>query len=134
MSLENLSFKLPAELKARFEAEAENLGRSRSEHAREVLTEHFEGQSVDRVKEHLAELTEAVHELRDEAPGAGDQAQHSELLRAEVEQLRGTVEALTATVHHALRIIVFQQLRPTNEQFQELEAAFETLRLRYKRG
>ena len=39
---------------------------------------------------------------------------------------------LAATVHNALRIIVYQQLLPTEEQYQQLRAQFEALKEAYQ--
>lgn len=130
----NLSLKVPAELKLRVQTEAETLGKSLSAHGRSILEQHFEVQSVEQVREHLADLTATVQSLADRPGGGGADRAETNQLSLEVARLKEQVGVLTATVHHALRIIVFHDLRPTESQFEELEGQFEQLRKHYQAG
>ena len=126
MADDTLTTKVPAELKARVKAEAENLGKTMGAHARDILQQHFDGQSVEQVREQLAELTAAV-EAASTRGGGGDSSAHAEQVAVEVTRLRQQVAELAATIHHALRIIVYQHLQPTQAQYEELQRQFSDL-------
>ena len=126
MSQERLSLALTAELKARVKAEADERGVKIGIHARDIIGQHFEGQSGSRVDEQLAELTEAIDRLRERGGGEAGRTELTEL-SYEVSRLKDEVAALAGSLHFALRVIAYQDPRPSEEQFTELERQFETI-------
>ena len=126
MSQERLSLALSAELKAQVQAEADARGVKLGVHARDIIGQHFDGQGSSRVDEQLAELTEAIDRLRERGTAEGGRVEVTEL-SFEVSRLREEVAALAGSLHFALRIIAYQDPRPNEEQFAELERQFETI-------
>lgn len=136
MSDPNLNIRLPAELKARVAAQAESLGRSLSDHSRAIIAEHFDGPDLGALREQLGDLAEQVTRLVEtsQAGRGGGGAERGALidLATEVAEMKAMNRELAATVHNALRIIVYQQLLPTEEQYQQLRAQFEALKEAYQ--
>ena len=95
MSQERLSLALTAELKARVKAEADERGVKIGIHARDIIGQHFEGQSGSRVDEQLAELTEAIDRLRSEGRGMGIVVKAGTLTPLGVVTVKDLVEPLT---------------------------------------
>ena len=126
MSQERLSLALSAELKAQVQAEADARGVKLGVHARDIIGQHFNGQSSSRVDEQLAELTEAIDRLREGGTADRGRTEVTEL-SFEVSRLKEEVAALAGSLHFALRIIAYQDPRPSEEQFAELEQQFETI-------
>ena len=132
MSLENVSTKLPAELKARLQVEAKGLGRSLSDHVREILAAHFDGGDMGRLEGQLAEVTDVLQSLVNDVPGrARDGTDTAALLEHGFSAVGERVAELAATVHYALNVVISQH-NPSTEHYLALQAAFEKLRAKYR--
>ena len=134
MADETLSVKVPAELKARIKAEGENLGRSMGGHARSILEQHFEGQSVEQVAGHLSELTSAIERLSQRG-GDNEASDGTKQMTAQMVLMRGQIEGLAATLQFVLTTLVYQKdaLKPTDADRIALNEHFETMARNFHR-
>ena len=120
MSDPNLNIRLPAELKARVAAQAESLGRTLSDHSRAIIAEHFDGPDLGALREQLGDLAEQVTRLAEtsQVGSGGGGAERGALidLATEVAEMKAMNRELAATVHNALRIIVYRDGRGQRSQ------------------
>lgn len=130
-----LTVKVSPELKARIKAEGENLGKTMGGHARDILQQHFEGKSVEKVTGHLGELTDAIEQLTERS--RGEVNPHGlEQLSSQVALMSSQVSGLAATLTFVLRTLVYQkdELKPTDEDIRTLEEHFEIIAQNFNRG
>ena len=112
-------------------AEAENLGKSESAHVRDIVAAHFEGTSVEQVREQLGDLAAEVSKLTASSSARSVDAEQVRLIAQELGVLRVGLQELSAAVHHVFNTVL-AQLGASPVDARECLDQFEQLRAQYR--